>query len=702
MLPGYIAGKYTYDETHIDLQRLAAVANARFVLGVVCGVLPDKKELLVCDRENIAYDLLSMNTGSTPENSNVPGAEGFATKVKPVPEFLHVWDALLEKQEQGALPKQIAVVGGGAAGVELSFSMRARLSEEIDILLIEQGNTILPSHHWRVRKSLTPSLQQANIELVLGTKVESVHRDKIVCSNGKSYSTDYVFWVTRASAPSWLNQTGLALDDRGFIKVSETLESVSHPGVFAAGDVSSVGKYSLPKSGVYAVRQAPFLYRNIAHSLANERLEKYIPQKRFLGLIGTGNGKAVWSRGVFSSSPSSLIWQIKDYIDRRFMNRFERLADEMPTSGKVPKVHGLPVLRQEIDALDAIRRRRCNGCAAKVASDVLGSTMDRLLPSFIKTEGAHNIRVNLCSREDAAIFKVPENYELVQSVDYLPAFIKDPYVFGRIALLHAMSDIFAMGAQAHSAHVTAILPLDAPRIVEEGLFQLLSGINRELNNVGAELIGGHTAYGPELAVSISANGLLEPSGIQAKGGLREGQTLILAKALGTGIVFAGHMQAKARGRWIDQAVESMLVPNSRAADIFSDIGATALTDVTGFGLLGHLLEMLRESNCGVRLSVSALPVIDGAKQLLRQNIMSSLAPSNALAMKHVDSEAVLELKGELDILYDPQTSGGLLAAVPREQAAACVDALRAAGYSRAAVVGEVVRLAGSGKPIVLC
>jgi selenide,water dikinase len=494
--------------------------------------------------------------------------------------------------------------------------------------------------------------------------------------------------VTYAAAPEWPGKSGLAVDKDGFIAVNRELRSLSHPEVFAVGDIASMPD-PRPKSGVFAVRQGPVLTENLRRAAAGRRLKPYRPQKRFLGLISTGDTYAVASRGNWSWE-GRLLWTWKDWIDRRFMQRF----NDLPEMGQEPA----PDLGGIADA-EAIRElstlaMRCGGCGAKVGSTVLGRVINRL-----PAQRRDDVLIGLDSPDDAAAFEVPPGKVMVQSVDYFRAFIDDPYTFGRIAANHALGDIFAMGADAQSALAIATVPYGREQIVEQTLSELMSGALDTLAPTGAVLAGGHSSEGAELAFGLTVNGLIARDALLRKGGMQPGDTLILTKPIGTGTLFAADMRGKAKGRWVDAAIQSMLVSNQAAAACLHRRGATACTDVTGFGLLGHLVEMTRASDADVQLDLQAVPLLDGAEQTVAAGILSSLQPQNVRLRRAVRNADTLTAHARYPLLFDPQTAGGLLASVPVDVAAACLDELHQLGYAHAAIIGRVEPRTTEAAPI---
>jgi len=204
------------------------------------------------------------------------------------------------------------------------------------------------------------------------------------------------------------------------------------------------------------------------------------------------------------------------------------------------------------------------------------------------------------------------------------------------------------------------------------------------------LVGGHTTEGSELAVGLACNGLVCEDRILRKSGMKPSEVLILTKALGTGTLFAAEMRSKAQGRWIDGAVESMLLSNQMAAQLFLEWGATACTDVTGFGLVGHLLEMVRASQVGVELDLDAIPALEGAIEMISQEITSSLHSQNFQFSARIRNSPRGQNSPSYQLLFDPQTAGGLLAAVPADRAKDCLKALHSSGYLDSQIIGCVV------------
>lgn len=325
MLPAHVAGLYTYEETHIDLPALAQKAQTRFYRDQAIGLDLNQKQILCRNRPPLPFDYVSLDIGSTPTLTNVPGASDFAIPAKPVPIFLEQWYQFLETVKTHPHQRRnLVIVGGGAGGVELALNMQQRLqriSDKVTINLFQRGEELLPEKGKWVRQHLQRLLKQRGVKVHLGEGVTQVYANKITTESGLTLETDIIFWVTQASAPQWLADSGLVTDEQGFILVNQYLQSVSHPFVFAAGDIASIKNHPRPKAGVFAVRQGKPLFENLQRMILHKPLKPYYPQKYYLSLIGTGDKRAIASWGNLGFD-SPWLWYWKDHIDRKFMKQF--------------------------------------------------------------------------------------------------------------------------------------------------------------------------------------------------------------------------------------------------------------------------------------------------------------------------------------------------------------------------------------------
>lgn len=336
MLPGLIAGHYTKDEAHIDLASLARAAGANAVFDEAVGLDLEKRQILFKERAPVGYDLLSIDIGSTP-SLGVPGAAEYGTPVKPIDRLLERWSAMMARISAGDSTTRVAVVGGGAGGIELllsvQYAIRTRCAEtgrddaRLEYHLFTEGDGILPSHNASVRRTFERILRERAIEVHRSSAVVEVAHRLLRTADGRTHPVDEVLWTTQAAAAPWLATSGVRVDADGFVQVSRTLQSISHTDIFAAGDIAAMVQDPRPKSGVFAVRQGPPLARNLRRALLGEPLENYRPQRQFLALISTGDRYAVASRGAFAFE-GAWVWRWKDWIDRRFMRQFTRVTGD--------------------------------------------------------------------------------------------------------------------------------------------------------------------------------------------------------------------------------------------------------------------------------------------------------------------------------------------------------------------------------------
>jgi selenide,water dikinase len=675
MLPGYIAGHYGYDDVHIDLGPLAIAAGARLIADEAVNLDLDARRVEFASHPALRYDVVSLNCGAAPGFGAMAGPV-HAIAVKPIGRFLPRWHALLDslraRAERGDAMR-IIIVGGGAGGVELVLAVRHALltvAPATRVTLVAAGARLLEGHTAAVRRRFEALLPARGVDVVCEFNVGAVDADGVTDVEGRRLRGDFVLWVTGVEAPRWLAGTGLALDAAGFVAVDRTLRSTSDARVFAAGDVAAMVDQPRPKSGVFAVRQGRTLADNLRRALLDEPLRSFRAQRRVLALISEGGRSATASRGRFSTH-GDWVWRWKDWIDRRFMARFAELPKMAAT---VPAI-------ADAFAADMPDPMRCGGCGAKLGADLLTRVLRQL-------DAPSHPRLALGIGDDAAVLDVA-HAQIVLTADSLRTMLDDPYEFGRIATRHALNDIHAMGCTPVTALALVTIPLMGQTQMEEELLQVMRGAIDVLRDEHVSLAGGHSSEGLELALGFAIVGDVSAPPL-SKQGLAIGDALILTRPIGSGVLFAARARGLGRTRWIRRAIDAMDASNAAAARVLRDHGAKACTDVTGFGLLGHLGEMLRASNVGAEVNVSSVPLYEGALVMMNAGVASSLQPNNELTLRDFTLDGCDADSPSLRLLVDPQTAGGLLAGVPATRADACVAALRGAGYPLAAVIGRVV------------
>ena len=667
MIPGYLAGHYTRAEAHIDLVPLAAQAGARLIHAAAAGLDPEARLVHFENRPSLRFDIASLDIGSRPASDGIAGAGVHGLPVKPVDRFLERWKGVETAARSATGPYRVTMVGGGAAGVEVTLGLHRRLADHmieagcdpasLVFTVVTADSTLLADHAAATGRRLARALAGAGIGIRPNAPVVALEDGRVRLADGSLLESDVTILATGAAAPDWIGRTGLAVDDNGFVAVDGSLRSTSHPCVFAAGDIAGFTPGPLPKNGVHAVRQGPVLDGTLRRLAEGREPVPYRPQRRTLALVSTGGGHAVASRGRVTVS-GRWVWRWKDRIDRRWMRRYQ----------------DLPVMEETLPM-------RCGGCGAKVPSRVLERALARLdVPAM------PGVLVGLDAADDAAVLAPVPGRVVVQTVDQFPAFVDDPWLFGRIAAVHALSDIHAMAAEPHAAMaLVGLVPGEADSM-EDDLVHMLEGVLSILRDEGCALVGGHTGESDRAALGLAVTGHAEESALIRLSGLEPGDVLLLTRPLGTGTLLAANMRGEAEGAWIGTILDAMQRSNGPAARLLAGAGARSMTDVTGFGLAGHLWDMARAS--GVAIEIGRVPAYAGAAGLLARGRASTLHPGNVAALKGVLDADVAD-----PILFDPQTAGGLVAGLPEERAEEAMALLHEAGETGAALIGRVT---GSG------
>lgn len=689
MVPGHIAGDYRWDEITLDLVRFCRSANVRFVASRVTGVDAANSRIEFADRPVITFDVLSLGLGSLP--AAPPGWSGgdWSFSMRPLGPFVRQLERLDESLTQSPRPFHLAVVGGGASGCELALAIQRRFLKTAGfrLTLLQANRRLLPTFSARTARLMADRLQAAGIDARLDACVVGGEFGRLRLASGEQLACDGVLWATPAAPPEFLRASGLSVDDNGFLMVRASLQSLSHPTVFGTGDcVTFLPQPTLLRNGVHAVRQGRVLFDNVRELLHERPLAPFRPQRNCLCLMNTSDGEAILNYGSFATK-GRLVRRWKERIDRAWLESFGLTPARSASERSGSDNHSLALRAGMADATPHLMR--CGGCGAKVSGDVLSSVLRELnIPDDPR------VLLGTQAGEDAAVHRVradlfgiaADKLVEVQTVDYFRAFLDDPYLFGRIAAVHAVSDLYAMNARPFSALAIATLPYARGPIQAAQLRELLAGATRSLNELGVTLTGGHTSEGHDLSLGFSVTGYADEDQLFRKGNLVPGDVLILTKPLGTGAVMAAWMRGECSAAHFDEAIEQMLIANKSAAEVFAKFGVRACTDITGFGLAGHLLEMLDASHVSARLNSSAVPVLRGFNSAKANGIFSTLHPDNARSANRLRNTDVSP-----PWLFDPQTSGGLLAAVPAHAASDVLEELQRIGLIRAAIIGEVFK-----------
>lgn len=661
MLPGLIAGHYAREALLIDLVRLARFAGARLVMDRATGLDLGTREVHLADRPPIAFDLASLDVGITSDLPDLPGFAAHSTAAKPLGDYAARWQDFVAR----ALPRpRLVIIGAGVGGMELALASAHRLraaGAQPQVTLVGKDAEALPGVAASTRRHLLGQAARLGVEILLNAEPATAEPEAVVLTDGRRLASDFTLTVAGARPQPWLAATGLALTD-GFVTVNDRLQSAD-PLIFAAGDCAHLAHAPRPKAGVYAVRAAPVLFHNLRASLTGTAPQRFQPQDDYLKLISTGGKSAVADKfGITLSGP--WLWRLKDRIDRRFMAMFEDFPAMAAPALPSPAVIGLA------EAMAA--KPLCGGCGAKIGPQGLAAAVAGL-PAPRRAD------VIAGPGDDAAQLSHGDQVQVI-TTDHLRAFTDDPRLMTRIAATHALGDIWAMAAEPQAALAQITLPQLSEPLQARTLTEIMQAAAEVFSEAGADIVGGHSSLGPELTIGFTVTGLARRP--LTKAGARPGDLAILTKPLGTGTIMAAEMaMARLPGLMLSEAVAAAYVSMTRSLGPGARAlapRAHAMTDVTGFGLAGHLMEMLDASGVAATLDLSALPLLPGAEALAAAGYTSSLAPANRAALIGRISAPDTPRTA---LLYDPQTGGGLLAAVPPAEMPDLLAAMAATGES---------------------
>jgi selenide,water dikinase len=542
------------------------------------------------------------------------------------------------------------------------------LGRRAQITVIERGPQPLPHIGLGARRALLRHASDAGLRFVSGVEAARITAEGIELSVGRWLDSDFTLSVAGSRPQAWLANTGLVLN-AGFVAVDPGLQS-SDPLIFAAGDCVHLSHAPRPKAGVFAVREAPVLFDNLRAALTAHARRPYHPQRDYLKLVSTGGRGAVADKFGLQMG-GAWLWRIKDRIDRKFMAKFSEGAQMPHPDLPMPAVIGLAEALGE--------KPLCGGCGAKLGPQGLALAL-AAMPSAVRAD------VLSGRGDDAAVLRHGAAEVQIITTDHLRAITADARLMARIAAVHALGDVFAMGARPQVALAQVILPRMSDVLAARTLAEIMDEAARVFGREGADVVGGHSSIGAELTIGFTVTGLAQR--VIAKGGAVPGDMLVLTKPLGSGTILAAEM-AMARipgvilGEVVAETYRLMCESLGPGAAVLGP-AAHALTDVTGFGLAGHLLEICAASGCGAEIGLHKVPLMTGAEALAVAGQRSSLAPANRAACLGRMGGALAGPRA--DLLFDPQTCGGLLAAVPEAALAGVMAALG----GQATVIGRMI------------
>lgn len=674
MLPAVLAGQVPSQAMEIDLVKLCASISARLISDPVVGIDRDRREVRFADRPAVPFDVLSIGIGSIPTCSEVQVTGDALIRIKPMQTFLERVATAVNRHAAvpGKQTIRIVVVGGGVAGIEIAFCLPAYIASvtslHCDVRLVTRSSGVVPDVESKTRRLVNVELERRGVSLTTGATVKCIESDAVVLESGDRVPADLVIWATGAAPPPLLSRLGLALDSRGFVETDSALQSTSMNGVFAVGDTGSILGEPLPKAGVYAVRQGPILWDNLLRSLDHRPLRDYQPQRSFMKLINLGDGRAIgqWKRLAFAGR---WVMRMKHGIDNEFMEKFRVEPGMSLSAGHSDRTNSTGHMDDD-NEFD----QQCRGCGCKLGPEVLSAAL--------RPDAGLDY-------EDAAVIASSDQGWTLASTDFFSSPFQDAFLAGRIAALHGASDVIASGGAPSSALANVVLPPGDVESQRRLLSDLLAGARLEFKAMGATLVGGHTIVGPRLELGFTVIGNSIGPHLIRKGNLHAGDHLLLTKPLGVGVLLAAQMRSLCRAADYDHLVARMLEPQHRWAEVAIECGVTGGTDVTGFGLAGHLLETLQSSSASAVIRLASIPQLPGAVEAIAQGVRSTLSPANRQVESKIEVSDECRARPEYELLFDPQTCGGLLLAVAESNYEELLRRSSAAGLPSPTVIGRV-------------
>ena len=701
MLPGFVAGKYSHDEMHINLVRLANFANARFIKSKITSIDNINRRIHCEGRPEISYDLISVNTGITPDFGDIKGAKEHCIAVKPISHFLShlpMVDITVTSPTD-----TIAIIGSGAAGIELAFAFRTRFNNKNiypKIVIIGAAKRFFPNLPKKCHLSICEQCKQADIEVHLGEAVIEVSDKLVTLNSGVQLAAEHIFLVTGAKPSEWLKHSSLNLTSDGYIEVNNAYQSISDKRVFAAGDIAKIKYQPRPRSGVFAVRAGPILAKNLRLTLDGLALKPNQQQTRYLSLIMLSNGKviAIWDRYYIIAK---WLWPVKKWIDQKFISNFSKLPDMTGSTHRSIRLSENELIKEKDSLLDKIY---CAGCGAKAGAHILDKVLPAAAKIAVKLGGDERYLPSLKTFTDTGEFHITAfsegNQTMVQTIDSINQMISDPFLFGRIAALHSLSDLVVSDTIPLAALSLVTIQRAKRNLQESDLTNMLAGAMIEFSKAKVKLIGGHTSQSNENSLGFAVTGIKNKSSnsefyFQKNASNLEPLSLILTKPLGIGLLLAAAMRNRALEKGYQNCVDVMLLSNASAAKFLWQREVLAMTDVTGFGLARHIDNLIQDIaiktnvKMGAEISLDKIPILDGASDILENtSIRSTLSTSNKRSVR-ISNDPNTKNTSLLDILFDPQTSGGIVAVVPTIKADKITRALRKSAAPHTAIIGSL-------------
>ncbi len=628
MTPGFIHEDFSKEEISIDLQRLCFNAGATFIKDKVIKLDTYHKELQLQNFPPINYDLLSINTGSisnTKEINIIDSSNCFF--VKPISSLvsnLSKIDNILENKKN-----KIVIIGGGVASYELAFSLKRRYKSPLKITIL--GKKILKEKNLnnKTKNKLKKIAENLSIKQYSG-KVISISGKYLTLDNGNKIDFDISLISTGASIEPWLLESNLIKDEKGFITVNNHLLSINDKNIFVTGDACSLENKPKPKSGVMAVRHGETLKENIFLKLTGKNLIKFRPQVNWLYLIGTYKNYALLNY-FFLSFHNRWCWGLKVWIDKNFINKF-KLSNNHQMAKKKFKLENFKNTHMY-----------CQGCGSKVSKNTL--------IDYIK-KTSNNIYF-----EDSSIVN-NKSLQILQTIDHIKLFSSlNPFDFGKISYLHSQNDILAAGGEVKSLSVSLSVPFSENSVEKFYLEYFMEGIKFEADKNHCVISSGHSYQSQEPGITLTLNGEIESN--VSKNSAKVGDLIYLSKPLGTGYLLAAYFNNSEMlsGSDFEKILNNLQKSNYFAVNSGRNSGSKTMTDISGFGLSSHLIDICLSSNLSSELTLNPDVLINSNTNLLRGFKSTGFQNNQKSSREYIKISENHPLK---NILFDPQTNGPML------------------------------------------
>ena len=634
MTPGYIHEDFSKEEICIDLQRLCFNAGATFIKDKVVKLDTNHKELYLQNFPSVNYDLLSINTGSisNAKKINIKSSSKcfFVKPISSLVKNLSQIDQIVKNNKN-----KIVIIGGGVASYELAFSLKRRYGSLFEITIL--GKKILKEKNLnkKTKNDLKRIAENLNIKECHG-EVISISEKYLTLKNADKIDCDLSLISTGASIESWLFKSNLIKDEKGFIKVNDNLLSINDKNIFVTGDACSIENKPKPKSGVMAVRQGETLKKNIFLKLTGKNLIKFKPQKNWLYLIGTYKNYALLNY-YFLSFHSQWCWRLKVWIDRNFIKNF-KFSNNL---GMTKRNFELENFKNTL--------MYCQGCGSKVSKNTLINYIQK---------NSDNIYL-----KDSSIVN-NQSLQILQTIDHTKLFSSlNPFDFGKISYLHSQNDILAAGGEVKSLSVSLGVPFSKNSVEKFYLEYFMEGIKYEADKNDCVISSGHSYQSQEPGITLTLNGEIKSN--VSKNCAKVGDLIYLSKPLGTGYLLAAYFNNSDMLSVNDfkKILDNLKKENFFAVNSARNSYSQAMTDISGFGLSSHLIDICLSSNLSSELILSPDILINKNIDLLKMFQSTGFENNHNSSKEHIKISENHPLK---NILYDPQTNGPMLIAINKK------------------------------------